>query len=399
MDTQNTPVHIRLWNHDFWLLAFANMLLTMGVYMQMMYVPEWVKQYSGGGDMQIWTWVAYVVGLFSMGGFCSFLVQKYRRNRVCLQSLIVVMALLASPVFLDAFYKNNVVWTMPLLRFLTGAFFGLAQMVLASTLVIDCCEAPQRTEANYSTAWFYRFSLSLGPLLALMLFRFADMKVSIWVSAGLVALAFVLISLVRFPFRTPEDSLHRFSLDRFLLPGAWALFFQLLLVTMVLGMMMSVFFTFAHFFAWLMLGFLLALLAEKFVFMNAELQSEMVTGLLLMMASLLLMLTNSSDDVMYIVPVLTGLGTGLIGSRFILFFIKLSDHCQRGTSQSTYFLAWESGIALGLGLGFQLVREQKPGESVDPWLDVYVVALVMTVVALVVYVGFTHKWYLRHKNR
>ena len=146
-------------------------------------------------------------------------------------------------------------------------------------------------------------------------------------------------------------------------------------------------------------GFLLALLAEKFVFMNAELQSEMVTGLLLMMASLLLMLTNSSDDVMYIVPVLTGLGTGLIGSRFILFFIKLSDHCQRGTSQSTYFLAWESGIALGLGLGFQLVREQKPGESVDPWLDVYVVALVMTVVALVVYVGFTHKWYLRHKNR
>lgn len=399
MDTQNTPVHIRLWNHDFWLLAFANMLLTMGVYMQMMYVPEWVKQYSGDSDLQMWSCIAYVVGLFSLGGFCSFLVQKYRRNRVCLQSLIVVMVLLASPIFLDSFYKNNVVWTMPLLRFLTGAFFGLAQMVLASTLVIDCCEAPQRTEANYSTAWFYRFSLSLGPLIALMLFRFADMTILMWVSAGLVALAFVLILFVRFPFRTPEDSVHRFSLDRFLLPRAWVLFLQLMMVTMILGMVISLFFMNAHFFAWLMLGFLLALLAEKFVFMNAELQSEMVTGLLLMMASLLLMLTNDSDDVMFIVPVLTGLGIGLIGSRFILFFIKLSDHCQRGTSQSTYFLAWESGIALGLGLGFLLTKEPKPWESVDHRLNVYVVALVLTVVALVVYVGFTHKWYLRHKNR
>lgn len=399
MDTQNTPVHIRLWNHDFWLLAIANMLLTMGVYIQMMNIPELVKEYGGDANVQIWSLGAYVIGLYAMGGFCSFLVQKYRRNRVCLQSLMVVMILLASPAFAGPVYRTNVVWALPLLRFATGAFFGLAQMVLSSSLVIDCCEAHQRTEANYATAWFYRLALSLGPLCALLLFRFADLRFATWFSVALVGLAFVLILFVRFPFRTPEDSVRRFSLDRFLLPRSWALFLQLIMVTMILGMVISLFFMDAHFFAWLMLGFLFALLAEKYVFVNAELRSETVTGLLLLAAALLVKMTNDTSDVMFIVPVLTGLGSGLIGSRFLLFFIKLSDHCQRGTSQSTYFLAWESGLSLGLCLGFMLVVDQEPWESVDNHLYVCVTALVMAVVALLLYVGFTHRWYLRHKNR
>ena len=398
MDTQNTPVHIRLWNHDFWLLAIANLLLTMAVYMQMMYIPEWAKQYGGYPDVLVWSLVGYSIGLFTLGGFGSFLVQKYRRNRVCLQSFIVLMALSASLAYLSPFYRMNAGWAFPLLRLATGAFFGLSQMVLASTLVIDCSESYQRTEANYATSWFYRLALPLGPITAIMLSRFTDIQVATWVAVALVASAFLLLLFVKFPFKSPEDNLQWFSLDRFLLPRAWILFRQLVIVTLVLGMVISVFFTCAHFYAWLLLGFLFALLAGKFVFLKTELSVDTILGLLLMSGALMLMLT-SGKDMMPLVSVFLGLGAGLIGSRFLLMFIKISEHCQRGTSQSTYFLAWETGLALGLCLGFILIADHETCENVDGLSSVCILALALTIISLLMYVGFTHKWYLRHKNR
>ena len=81
---------------------------------------------------------------------------------------------------------------------------------------------------------------------------------------------------------------------------------------------------------------------------------------------------------------------GLIGSRFLLFFIKLSRHCQRGTSQSTFLLGWESGIAWGLGLGYALFYAQ-PSRAL-------IVSLTLIVLALIMY-NFTHNWFTNHKNR
>ena len=39
MDTQNTPVHIKLWHTDFWRLCFANLLLMSSVYMLVFAIP------------------------------------------------------------------------------------------------------------------------------------------------------------------------------------------------------------------------------------------------------------------------------------------------------------------------------------------------------------------------
>ena len=398
MDTQqNTPVHQHLWNRDFWLLMIADLLVAMGVYMQMVYVETWLKPVGKGDNTLVWVMVGYGVGLFAMGGFCSLLVQKYRRNWVCLQSLIVMTALLAAPALFSPFFKTNAMWAFPVLRFATGAFYGLVQMVLSSTLVIDCCEARQRTGANYATAWFYRLAFSLGPLTALMVMRYADILMASWVSAGMMAAAFILILLVRFPFKSPEDNLPSFSLDRFLLPQAWALFIQLFLVTSVLGLLTSLFLTCSDYFAWLMLGFLLALLAEKFFFVNADMMGDTVAGLLLIGAAVLLMMTEAAAGVLFLAPVLLGLGSGLIGSRFLFSIVNLSEHCQRGTSQSTLFLAWESGLALGIGTGLAINNGILP--EIPRNDDICSLALAGVIVSLGMYLGFTHKWYLRNKRR
>ena len=92
------------------------------------------------------------------------------------------------------------------------------------------------------------------------------------------------------------------------------------------------------FYAMMMAGFALALISQRFVFRNAELKSEVVTGMILIIAAMQMMLTYRLDVIIYVAPTIIGLAIGIIGSRFLLFFIKLSRHCQRGTSSSSFLL-------------------------------------------------------------
>jgi hypothetical protein len=192
---------------------------------------------------------------------------------------------------------------------------------------------------------------------------------------------------VTFPFRAPEEGVHVASLDRFLLSHGEALFTNLLLVSTTVGLVLALPLE-VLFYALMMGGFLLALLAQRFVFRDAELKSEIITGLFLLVAALLILLVAPASPVS---PIFVGLSAGIIGSRFLLFFIKLSRHCQRGTSQSTYFLGWETGLAIGLALGYGCFYQQ-PTLLIDT-------ALALSAAALLLYHFFTHQWFLRNKNR
>ena len=391
MNSQNTPVHIRLWHRDFWLMAIANFLLTMSVYLLVPTLPHWLLTEQKFSPVETGVAMAsFGFCLFALGMFVSFLVQHYRRNQVCVGAVIAVGALIGLLYYLNGQRTLFCDLQMIILqRFALGAAFGLAQMVLTSTLIIDTSESFQRTEANHSAAWFSRFALSLGPMAGLLLERLVSYHVVLLAAMGCAAVVAVLILLVHFPFRAPEDDVPTVSLDRFFLPHGFPLFVNLQLIMIAMGILFSTITT-ELFYGMMMMGFLGALLAQRFVFRNAELKSEVVTGLILITAALLMMLTRTQQIVYFAAPAFVGFGLGLIGSRFLLFFIKLSRHCQRGTSQSTFLLGWESGIAWGLGLGYALFYAQ-PQQGL-------LTALVLIVASLVAY-NFTHNWFTCHKNR
>ena len=389
MNTQNTPVHIKLWHRDFWLMAISSLLLTMSLYILIPVMPRWMMEVhhftpvETGRSMGV-----FGLGLYVMGMFCSWLVQRYRRNVVCMWSMVALIVNLALLWYIDTLHKELAVFSVIMLhRFVLGATFGLAQMVLSSTLIIDTCESFQRTEANHSASWFARFALSLGPLAGLIVYALDGFSSVVLGAIGCVVCALLLVKIITFPFRTPEEGVKVVSLDRFFLTHGFVLFVNLLLVTTVVGLLLSMPLE-PLFYALMMGGFLLALLAQRFVFRDAELKSEIITGLFLLVAALLILLVAPASPVS---PVFVGLSTGIIGSRFLLFFIKLSRHCQRGTSQSTYFLGWETGLAIGLALGYGCFYQQ-PTLLIDT-------ALALSAVALLLYHFYTHQWFLRNKNR
>ncbi len=390
MDTQNTPIHLTLWHREFWFLALANMLVSMSVYMT---IPDMIASLRAFGfpPLQVGAVMGvYGIGLFVFGPFVNYYVERYRRKMVCIMALLILLADMGVLFYLRETPYAAVFEVQATLRFVLGAAYGLFEMVLLSTLVIDTVKSFMRTEANHHVTWFGRFALSLGPVAGICICGYWGTQTLILTSVGFSVVAFCLLAMVSVPFKTPDDAARRFALDRFFLPEGCLLFFNLFAVTTVVGLLLTLPLSLT-FFAVMMFGFLLALLSERFVFANAELESEPICGLGALFASLLILLTRHQPVADMMAAALLGLGVGLIGSRFLLFFIKLSHHCQRGTSQSTFFLGWESGISCGLFIGLSCF-------SLQPHA-LLLCGLSIIAAAFVGYHFFVHAWYMRHRNR
>ncbi len=391
MDTQNTPIHFRMWNHNFWFLTLANLFVTMAAYSLVPFIP--MQMHNDGYS---WSDIAIIMGsfglgMFVLGPFVGYWVERYRRNRVCTFAMFLFFVASLGLRQMDVLHDRGVDYMCILgLRLLQGMVYGLAGMVIHSTLVLDTCESLWRTEACHTLSYFSRFGYALGPLAILAVSHLWGDNAASFLSPALALAAIVLISMVKFPFRAPNEVSHRFSLDRFLLPKSCLLFVNVLFVTTTFGLWLSLPFPMEGY-AWLLLGFALAVLAEKYVFADANLKSEALTGMLLSFVSFLLLATCEVHLVSRAVPLLMGSGMGLMGSRYLLFFIKLSSHCERGSSQSSFFLSWELGIWLGLFLGYSVFHE----------LFSYAEYTAMAIIALafLFYNYFLHGWYMNHKNR
>ena len=406
MDTQETPVNSCFWHRSFGLLATANFFLTISVYMLVPSLSEWLLEHFSHFQVGL-IMGSYGLGLFLLGPYCSFLVQHFRRNQVCVFA-IFLMALLTSLIY---FCKENYsdwqvdVFVLVIIRLLYGAAFGVAQMVLCSTLVIDSCESCHRTRANYILSWFGRVGVAAGPLLVLLLGRWLELDIFLLI-ALVTCCSLLLIMMVRFPFRAPESTKLRASLDRFFLTESWPLFVNMVLITILVGMMLALVHSLI-FYVMMMCGFLLAIIIEQWL-LSCKVRCGILVGMAMVFVSLLSMWSGHLWLNIYIVPLCFGVGIGIISSGFLLSFVRLSDHCQRGTSQSTFFLSWELGVSAGLFGGYAFLV---PGNhrAVSSWIEgnqilsiptsSIVFAVVCLLAAILFYVFFTYPWYLRHRNR
>lgn len=397
MYTQNTPVHVHLWHRGFWALAFANLLLSMSVFMFLPILPYWLGQHLGLSASRVaLLFVIHAVGIYLLGPRCSMLVQRYRRNVVCaisilltsLSSFVLYYLCKFNPALIASLDSSTIYLVLAVIQLVGSMFYGLSQMVLSGTLIIDVCESFQRTEANHSAAWFGRLGLALGPIAAILTAPRFGCETVLLASSVCGLLAMLLVLFTDFPFRAPEENIKAFSTDRFFLTrGIW-LFVNFMMIMIAVGIVI-VNHQDMRFFVLMLGGFLISLLSQKFVFANAELKSEILSALVLIIGALLLIIFRDSDVASLAAALLTGVGVGVSATRFLLFFIKLSPHCKRGTSQSTFFLTWQSGLALGAALGI-VAGQSGVG---------YVVALAFVVVALLMYHFFTHTWFMNNKSR
>lgn len=352
MDLQNNAAeHIGLRHRDFKKLCLANFLFALYVYMLLPVLPLWMTEMTELSRFQMSSvMAAFGVGVFSLGAFSSYLIQRYRRNKVCILFMFLLLACgltfayLEQEYFLSATTEETFLF-MLLVRFFAGAFFGLAYMILNSTLIVDCCESSHRTRANMVSMWSYRWAVVLGPMVGLFVFRESGYLNTLYVSAALCFVAMGVLASVQFPFKAPDDNVRLFSFDRFFMPRSFPLFVASTAVSASLGVVFASL-TDYSFFAALAAGFLVLMLLQRFVPQIRQMGWITSVSYVLVLAGLVAVF-SSSRALNVSGALVLGLGLSAMTSRLHIFFIHVGDHCQRGTSQSTYILSFELGMALG----------------------------------------------------
>lgn len=385
MNNKEPLISTRLWRKDFWLMNVANLFISMSLYMLLPVWPSWlVKRGLFENYLQAGFVIAlFCVGLYLLGPFCNYWLDRYRRKNICLWAALISLtaALIACFPLQSSF--------LILIRIIQGAAFSVFQITVGSTLLIDLTCTKRRTEAAHIYYWFGRFALSLGPVGGLLAYKLLGIQYMMWLSVILAGVAFFILLSLHVPFRAPLNP-SRCSLDRFWLPRDKWLFLNLFPISFCVGLAIACNLSFV-FYGLIMVGFLLAIISRLFIFSCSDQRKEIVAGFLFIGIAFLMHLTRNLYLIENISSLFLGWGVGLTGSRFLLFFIKSSEHCERGTAQTTYFLAWETGLCLGIFLGCILLHH-----------NVYIIhflGICLMALSLLYYLLFTHKWFISHCRR
>lgn len=375
----------KLWTPGFVKICAANLLLFISLYMLLPLFPVYLAERFGISYLTAGLVVAlFGVSLFVLGPFYNYLVDTYKRKSICMISLLAIIAVTAGFPLV-----SGLLW-MVVLRILQGIFSGMALMTIGSTLAIDITASSRRSDANTSVARFGRIGMAFGPMIGILVYQFDGYDALFFASALTGVLAMLLVSTVYVAFRAPIGA-SICSTDRFILPQGWLMAINLILITSVLGILLVTVDSYLFYLSMAM-GIIVALVANNFVFAEADVRARIVSGLVLMGAALLLLATHDGNAAFITAALLAGTGLGLASFHFLLMLIKVSEHCQRGTANTTYAFAWEVGVALGVLVGCTFKEE---GNS----SSVFYIGLWITLLAMALYVGATNAFFLKHRRK
>lgn len=370
-----------LWRPVFWSLLLANLFASMAMYMLLSIEPIIIGKHFHENLAISGTVVSiFGIGIFTWGPMANYWLDHRSRKSICLRALLFMLLFTLCTLF------DLPEWIYIVARFCQGSAFGLFQIAMGSTLLIDLTQTSLRTRAAHVYYWFSRFALSLGPASALCLSLFYETRYVIWFSALCSFIAFLLVLQLKVPFRTPLDP-KKFSTDRFWMKKAKPLFFTMLPTTFAMGLLLFMNLSIT-FFTMMMTGMLIALLLHELFFKGKDSLTEVLLGSTLLAIVFCGNLTEAFSIDHMLSGILAGAGISLITSRYLLYFIRVAEHCERGTGQSTYMLGWECGIYLGVMACSTLVLKY---HKIADYLG-----LCSIIFSAVAYLRYTHQWFLKN---
>lgn len=389
---------VKLWTVHFMRICIANLLLFISLYMLFPVLSVEMADRLGVPVMQTGViFLFFTVGMFLIGPFHAYLVDAYKRKYVCL----FAFAVMAAATVGYAFVTN--ITELILLSTVQGLAFGITTTA-GITLAIDITNSTLRSAGNVSFSWMARLGMIVGIALGVWLYQHNSFRNLLTVSVITGAVGMLMVSGVYVPFRAPMV-IRLYSFDRFLLLRGWVPALNLILITFVPGLLIPLVHPYFNdavlgemgisvpFFVGVGIGYIVSLLLARLLVLPYLSKLKEITmrlvgmGIGLEILAMSLLMGNSS---VMLVSVLLGLGLGLVMPEFLVMFVKLSHHCQRGTANTTHLLACEIGIALGIAVACHL--------EVDTARMLHI-GQIVSCVALLFFLLITYPYYKRRKVR
>lgn len=345
---------VKLWNVHFMRICVANLLLFISLYMLFPVLPVEMSDRLGVSVAQTGAlFLFFTAGMFVAGPFHAYLVDAYKRKHVCMFSFALMIAATAGYVFVTNLTE------LILLSMVQGVGFGVATTA-GITLAIDVTNSTLRSPGNVSFSRMARLGMILGIILGAWLYQHYAFRTLLTVSVIAGAAGILTVAGVYVPFRAPIVT-KLYSFDRFLLLRGWVPALNLILITFVAGLFIPLVHPFLNdifvedislpFFTGIGVGYLVAFLFSRlFLLPPFSLLKDrtMRIGIIGIALEILAMSLLGIHSPLSIISILLGWGLGMLMPEFLVMFVKLSHHCQRGTANTIHLLATETGIALGI---------------------------------------------------
>ena len=340
----------KLWTRDFVLAFAANFLMAFSFYLFMPTLPLFLTKSLGVPTAQVGVVLsAYVIAAILVRPFSGFLIDALPRKRLYIVSFGLFAALTV------AYLTIHSAAAMFALRFVYGLVWGVIT-TSGNTLAIDIMPSSRRGEGIGYYGMSMNLAMATGPMTGLFLCESGPFS-RVFLAAILTAsLGFLLSFLIRVHNHAPRPHAV-LSLDRFLLLPAVLTGCGLLLVTLSYGVVLSYTALYGKehgightglFFVALAAGILLSRLFTGRLLDRGLCSRVAVAGAALAAVGLLLLGFFPSSCVFFLTAFVMGMGYGMNYPAVQTMIVNLADHHQRGTANSTYYIAFDLGVGGGI---------------------------------------------------
>ncbi len=388
----------RLWNANYVRAWSANFMLNFSFMILTPLLPLYLsEQFHANKDQIGLVLSGYTLTALLVRPFSGYIVDSFPRKMV----LLVCYALFA--VLFGGYLVAGSLLLFAVVRTLHGAPMG-ATTVSNSTVAIDVLPSVRRAEGIGYYGLSNNVSTAIAPAVGLAIYHSTGNFNYIFILALVVALmGWGICASLRLPQREVVRNKEPLSFDRFLLVKGLPEGCNMLCFAFAFGVvstylaiygkeMLGITAGSGFFFLLLSTGLVVSRLVGVRSLRQGKLVENASYGICISAVGYLLFAALHNAVGFYAAALIIGLGNGYMFPSFQTMFVNLAEHNQRGTANSTMFIAWDLGIGMGIIVGGVVVEHC--GYSAAFWI-----AWVVSLVGILLFFLRTRRHFLAHRLR
>ena len=404
----------RLFTRSYIFILAANFLMFFGFWLLIPILPFYLTESFNCPQSVLGAILScYTVSCLAVRPFSGFLMDRFPRKPIYIFSYFLCTAMLTSYVF-----AATLTWFI-ILRAIHGvAFSGVT--VGGNTLCVDIMPSSRRGEGLGYYGLMNNTAMALGPMTGLFMHGHFAYNEIFLIAMGVSTVGLVCALSVKTKKKLPKKEVKAesnaktpscpvVSLDRFILLKGLPVSVSLLLLSIPYGATTN----FVAMYATeinldVTTGFFFTLMAAGMGFSRIIAGKQVDRGYVtqcihvgyypVVAAFLMLGLCRFvvadhetlATVMFYTVPMLLGIGFGIMFPAMNTLYINLARHDQRATATSTYLTAWDVGIGIGVTLSGVIAQH-------FTFYMVYLVGSAICVVSLLIFTLKVTPHYYRNK--
>ncbi|MDO5759536.1 MAG: MFS transporter [Bacteroidota bacterium] len=388
----------KLWNSEYIKVMLANFNLFFAFYLLTPLLPLYLSEhFFASKDVIGFVLSGYVLAALIFRPFSGYIVDSFNRKKV-----LVLCFLIYSVCFAGYLLASSLV-LFAIIRTLHGSPFG-ACTVANSTVAIDVLPSSRRNEGIGFYGLSNNIASALAPTIGVFIYKYTkNFDILFW-----LAIVFALIDLISaYSIKIPQKEIikntNKISLDRFFLLKGWFLALNMVFFSFCYGVLSNYLAIYSKetlgittgtgtYFMLLSLGLILSRLQGNKALKEGKLLQNAFIGIVISTFGYVIFAFFPTHFLYYLSALLIGLGNGHMYPAFQNMIIKVANHNERGTANSTLLTSWDVGVGIGILAGGFIA------EHFSYYYAFILVALVH-VLGLSLYYIFTRKRFVLQYNK